>query len=55
VALLGDCVLAVSKGVPELDRSVSRSRDDLPVVRREGNGENVVGVSNETAGSDAGG
>jgi hypothetical protein len=55
VALLGDCVLAVSKGVPELDSSVARSRDNLSVVCGEGDRENIVGVSDKAAGGDTGG
>jgi len=55
VTLVGDGVLAVTEGVPELDRPVTRSRHDLPVVCGEGNGENVVGVADETAGGDTSG
>lgn len=54
VALLGDGVLAVTEGVPELDCSVARTRDDLSVVGREGDGENVVGVANESSGGGTG-
>lgn len=54
VALLSDGVLAVTEGVPELDCSVARTRDDLSVVGREGDGENVVGVANESSGGGAG-
>ena len=55
VALVGDGVLAVTEGVPELDGSVARSGDDLAVVGGEGDGENVVGVADEAAGGDTGG
>ena len=55
VALLGDGVLAVTEGVPELDGAVARAGDDLTVVGGEGDGENVVGVANEAAGGGAGG
>lgn len=51
VSLLSDRELAVSEGVPQLDRPVARSRHDLPVVGREGDGENVVVVSDKPAGS----
>lgn len=54
VALVGDGVLAVTEGVPELDCSVARTRDDLSVVGREGDGENVVGVANESSGGGTG-
>ena len=42
-----DGVLALSQGVPQLDGSISASAHDLPVVRGESNGENVLGVANE--------
>ena len=50
MALVGDGVLAVSKGVPQLDRAVTRGRDDLAVVGGEGDREDIVGVANEGAG-----
>lgn len=49
MSLLSDGELAVSKSVPELDGSVAGSRNNLSVIGREGNGENVVGVSNKSA------
>lgn len=55
MALVGDCVLAVTESVPELDCAVAGAGDDLTVVRREGDGEDVVGVADETAGGDTGG
>lgn len=55
MSLLGDGELAVSKGVPELDGPIAGSRDDLPVVGGEGNGEDVIGVSNKSAGGGTGG
>jgi hypothetical protein len=55
VALVGDGVLAVTEGVPELDGSVARSGDDLAVVGGEGDGQNVVGVADEAAGGGTGG
>lgn len=55
VALLRDGVLAIAEGVPELDGAVARAGDDLAVVGREGDGENVVGVANEAASGGAGG
>lgn len=42
--------LAVPQGVPNLDRLVSRRRDNLPVVWREGDGEDVIRVSNKATG-----
>lgn len=55
VTLVGDGVLAVTQGVPELDRSVTGTRNDLTVVGGEGDGEDVVGVADETAGGVASG
>jgi hypothetical protein len=54
VSLLGDGELAVTKSVPQLDCSVAGSRDNLSVVGREGDGEDVVVVSNESAGGGTG-
>lgn len=50
VALVGDGELAVTKGVPELDGAVTGSGDNLAVVGGERNGENVVGVADESPG-----
>lgn len=55
MALVGDGVLAVTEGVPQLDGAVTGSGDDLTVVGGEGDRENVVGVADETAGGGAGG
>lgn len=55
VTLLSDGELAVAESVPELDGSVSRSRDNLSVVCREGNRENIIGVANESTGGGTGG
>ena len=55
VALVGDGVLAVTEGVPELDGPVTGAGDDLAVVGGEGYGEDIVGVANEAAGGVAGG
>jgi hypothetical protein len=51
VSLVGDGELAVTECVPELNGPIAGSRDDLPVVGGEGNGENVVGVAHESASS----
>jgi len=50
VSLILDGVLALTEGVPQLDGLVSRSRDDLSVISREGNTQNILGVSNESSG-----
>lgn len=55
MALVGDGVLAVTEGVPQLDRAVTGTRDDLSVVGGEGDGQDVVGVADEAAGGGAGG
>ncbi len=49
VTLLGDGVLAVAKGVPQLDCPVARARNDLSVVGGEGDGEDIVGVTDKAA------
>ena len=54
MALILDGVLALSQGVPQLDGLVSAGRHDLPVVSREGHGEDVLGVVLEPAGGLAG-
>lgn len=55
MALVGDGVLAVAEGVPELDGPVAGTGDDLAVVGGEGDGEDVVGVADEAAGGHTGG
>lgn len=54
VSVVNNVELALSKGVPELDGSVSGSRDDLSVVGREGDAEDVTGVSDELSGGQSG-
>ena len=51
VAILLDGVLALGKSVPQLDGLVPGGGHDLPVVSREGDGEHVLGVVLEPAGS----
>lgn len=41
--------LALTNGVPDLDGSVTGRRNDLTVVRREGNRQNVASVASETS------
>jgi len=50
VSLIFDGVLAFSKSVPKLDGLISRARDDLSVVSREGNGQDILSVSNKASG-----
>ena len=54
VSLVTDGVLALGEGVPQLDGLVSAGGHDLPVVRGEGHGEDVLGVVLEPAGRLAG-
>lgn len=55
VSLLGDGELAVTKSVPELDGAIAGTGDNLSVIGREGDGEDVVGVSDKTSGGSSGG
>ena len=55
MALVGDGVLAVTEGVPQLDGAVTGTGDDLTVVGGEADGQDVVVVADETAGGLAGG
>jgi len=49
VAVLVDGVFAFSEGIPELDGFVSRTRDDLSVISRESNAQDVLRVANESS------
>lgn len=51
MSLVGDSELAVAESVPELDGTVAGTGDDLTVVGREGDGEDVIGVANEATSS----
>lgn len=46
---LTDGVLALGQGVPKLDGLVTGARDNLTVVNRESNGQDILGVAQETA------
>lgn len=54
VAIILDVVFALAQGVPELDRPVARARNNLTVVRREADGEDIRGVADETTSRHAG-
>lgn len=53
MALVGDGELAVTEGVPQLDGTVAGTGDNLAVVGREGDGQDVVVVADEAAGGGA--
>lgn len=55
MTLVSDGELAISEGVPELDCSVTGAGNNLAVVGREGDGEDIVGVADKSAGGVAGG
>jgi hypothetical protein len=52
VAVFLDVVLALAEGIPELDRAITRTRDDLTIVRAEAYGEHVGGVTDKAAGGE---
>ena len=54
MTLVTDGVLALGKGVPQLDGLVPAGGHDLPVVGGEGHGHDVLGVVLEPAGGLAG-
>ena len=54
VTLLLDGVLALSKGVPQLDGLVAGSRDNLTIVSGESHAHNILGMIFKTAGGLAG-
>jgi hypothetical protein len=47
VSLFFDGVLALTQGVPQLDGLISGGRDDLSVVSREGNAQDILVVTDE--------
>ena len=49
--LFSDSEFTVTEGVPQLDSTVTRARDDLAVIGGEGDGEYVVVVADESLGS----
>merc|ERR1719495_1074356 len=54
LGVLLDGVLALGKGVPQLDGPVAGARHDLPVVGGEGHAEDLLGVALEAASAVAG-
>lgn len=55
MTLIVDGEFAITEGVPELDRPVPGSGDNLTVVGGKGNREDIVSVTNEAASGLAGG
>ena len=47
MTLFLDGVLANTQSIPQLDGAITSGGDDLTVVSGEGDGENVLGVTNE--------
>lgn len=54
MTLVGNGKFAVAQCVPQFDRTIPRAGDDLTVVGGEGDGEDIVGVTDEAAGRHAG-
>ena len=50
VPILLDIEFTFTKGVPELDCFITRTRDDLPIISAEADGQNVRSVSDEFPG-----
>ena len=49
MALLLDVELALAEGVPQLNGAIPGTRDDLPVVRAERNGQDISRMTNESS------
>lgn len=49
MSVLNNGKFAFTKGVPELDGAITRTRNDLTVISAESNREDILGVSNESA------
>ncbi len=54
MTLILDIIFALSQSIPKLDSLVPRTRDDLPVVSAETDGQHIGCVSNESTGGEAG-
>jgi len=54
VVPFGHDEFAFAEGVPQADGTVARRGDDLSVISREGDAENIFGVSDEGARGGAG-
>ena len=49
MGIVSEGVLALTEGVPQLDLAIATSGNDLAVVRAEGDGEDIRGVTNKGA------
>lgn len=49
MTIILNVVLALAKGVPELDCPVARTGNDLPVIRAKANGQHIGGMANKAA------
>ena len=54
MSILLDVKFTFTEGIPEFDRPVTRTRDDLPVICAEADRQNIRGVSDEFPGRLAG-
>jgi len=54
VTIVLDIILALSKGVPKFDCSITGTRDNLSVVRAEANGQHIRGVAHKSTSGLAG-
>ena len=54
VSIFLDIEFTFTEGIPELDRFITRTRDDLPVISAETDRQNIRSVSNEFSGRVAG-
>ena len=54
MTLIFDVVFALSQSIPEFDSLVARTRDDLPVISTEADGQDIGGVADEATGRGAG-
>lgn len=52
MALVLDLVLALAEGVPQLNGLVTRARDDLTVVSREADGQDILVVADKALGGE---
>jgi hypothetical protein len=49
MALIRNREFAIPEGIPELDCSITRARDNLAVICGEGDRKDIVGMADEAA------